>query len=72
MFGKKIKLSDPAYEKAKVAAEIAGASSLEEFIERIVVKESDRLISSTGKNREVSKEEADAIAKQMAGLGYLE
>jgi hypothetical protein len=73
MFGKKPKLtiSDAVLEKIKVAAEIAGCSSMDEFAERALLEAADRVIASTSK-REASAEEVEAIKNQLAGLGYLE
>ena len=73
MFGKKPKLniSDSVLEKIKVAAEIAGCSSIDEFAERALLEAADRVIASTAK-REASPEEVEAIKNQLAGLGYLE
>ncbi len=68
--GNKVKLSDTALQKAKVAAGILGCT-LEEFVERAVETEADKTISQTG-SKEPTKEEVDEIAKQLQGLGYLE
>ncbi len=71
MFGKKLKLSDELAEKLRVAAQIAGAASVEEFALRILEAEAAKVLASTGK-REASKQEVEDIANQLKGLGYLE
>lgn len=73
MFKKKHKLqiSDTLTEKLRIAAEIAGCSSLDEFAERALLEAADRVIASTA-TREASAEEVEAIKNQLAGLGYLE
>lgn len=73
MFKKKRKLeiSETVTEKLRIAAEIAGCSSLEEFAERALLEVAERTIASTA-TREASAEEVEAIKNQLAGLGYLE
>lgn len=71
MFGSKIKVTAELYNKLKVAAQIAGASSLEEYVAQILTTEAERAIASTGK-REASAEEVEDIANKLKGLGYLE
>ena len=71
MFDPKVKLSKRVHDKARVAAKLAGSASIEEFIESIVEKESDRIIGSTS-NPNLSSKEAEEIANSMKGLGYLE
>jgi hypothetical protein len=73
MFRKKnsITVSEQTIEKLKIAAEIAGCSSIEEFAERALIKASEETIASTSK-REVSAEQIEDIKNQLAGLGYLE
>jgi len=71
MFDPKIKLSKAVYEKARRASELSGCSTIEEYIEKIVERDADRVLSQSG-NKAVSKEEIDNIANQLKGLGYLE
>jgi hypothetical protein len=73
MFRKKnsITVSEQTIEKLKIAAEIAGCSSIEEFAERALIKASEETIASTSK-REASAEQIEDIKNQLAGLGYLE
>jgi hypothetical protein len=73
MFKKRnsITISEQTFEKVKIAAEIAGSSSIEEFAERVLIKASEETISSTSK-REASPEQIEDIKNQLAGLGYLE
>jgi len=71
MFKPKLVIDKDVLEKVKVAAQVAGASSVEEFVERVLLAEAERILQQTGK-KEVSKAEIDEIANQMKGLGYLE
>ena len=71
MFGPKIKVSKSLYDKLKKASEVAGCSSLEEFVDGILNREAQRIITQVGKDS-VSKEEMEDIANKLKGLGYLE
>ena len=71
MFGNKIKLSSSVYELVKQAAEIRGASSVEEFVEGILAREAQKIVMEAGKG-EMSKDEIEDIANKLKGLGYLE
>ena len=71
MLGPKIKLSKELADKLKVAAQIAGASSMEEFALQVLDAEAGKLIASTGK-REATPDEVAEITKQLHGLGYIE
>jgi metal-responsive CopG/Arc/MetJ family transcriptional regulator len=62
MFGKKIKLDADLYEKVKKYSEIAGYSSVEEFIAHAMEKEIARFEDAD------SEEE---IKKRLKGLGYI-
>lgn len=74
MFKPKITLSATAYDKIKTAAKLIGASSVEEFAERVLCAEADKVIAekSPKQNAKVSDAEVERIAQQMKGLGYLE
>lgn len=71
MFGNKIKLPDSVYELVKQAAEISGASSVEEFVEGVLEREAQQIIMNAGKG-EISKDQIEDIANKLKGLGYLE
>lgn len=71
MFKPKLKISDTVIEKVKVAASIVGCSTPEEFAERILLAESEKVIASTSK-KEASAQEVEDITNQLRGLGYLE
>jgi hypothetical protein len=71
MFDPKIKISKALHDKIRVAAEIMGCASVEEFVEKVLSTEADRVINQTGK-KEVSEKEVQEIANQLKGLGYLE
>jgi hypothetical protein len=60
----KVKIGSKLYQRAKKAAEAAGYSSFEEFLDSIIENELMRL--------EETKEADDAIDDQLRGLGYLE
>jgi len=62
MFGRKLKLDKALLEKAKRYAEMAGYSSVDEFIEHLLAREIARLEESD------SEEE---IKKKLQGLGYI-
>ena len=62
MFGRKIKIDKDLYEKVKIYAEIAGYSSLEEFVTHALEKQIAEL--------EESESEED-IRKRLKGLGYI-
>ena len=71
MFGAKIKVSNALYENIKKASQIAGCSSVEEFVEGILNRETQRIITQAGKDGVTDKEVQD-IANKLKGLGYLE
>ena len=60
---KTLKLDKALWERARAAAEKAGYSSPEEFVEHIIEQELARL-----EQAEASKE----VERQLRGLGYLE
>ena len=62
MFGPKIKLDRALFEKVKKYSELAGYSSLEEFVTHALEKELAKLKDAT------SEEE---IKKRLKGLGYI-
>lgn len=62
MFGSKIKLDKELLKKVRYYAELAGYSSVEEFITHALEKEIERLEESD------SEEE---IKKKLKGLGYI-
>lgn len=69
--GKKIKVSDELYEKLETAAQILGCASLDEFVERTLEGEADRILTQASKEK-FSKADVDEIAAKLKGLGYLE
>ncbi len=70
-FKKKISISDEAMEKVLQAVEISGASSLDEFAEKVLLREAESIINQAGKG-ELSQADVDDIANKLKGLGYLE
>lgn len=63
MFSSKIKLNKNILERCKKCAEIAGYSSVEEFVEHLLEKEL-KSIESGGMTE-------DAITESLKGLGYI-
>lgn len=70
MFDPKLKIKKSIYDKLRVAAQITGCS-IEELAEKILDTEAEKIVNS-GSNKELNKEDIDAIANQLKGLGYLE
>ena len=68
--GSKLKIKDSIIKKIEVAAQILGCSA-EEFAEKVLSEESDKVINSTG-SKEVSAQDVEDIANKLKGLGYLE
>jgi hypothetical protein len=62
MFGPKVKLEKVLYEKIKMSAEIAGYSSVEEFVHHALEKELKQFEGAG------SEEE---IRQKLKGLGYI-
>jgi hypothetical protein len=62
MFGPRVKLDPTLYRKAKRYADLAGYSSVEEFITHVIEKQLQALDSAD------SEEE---IRKRLKGLGYI-
>jgi Arc/MetJ-type ribon-helix-helix transcriptional regulator len=58
-----VKLPAPLLDRARVAAQAAGYSSVDEFVTHAVEKELARLGEAEAK---------EAVIKQLKGLGYLE
>jgi hypothetical protein len=59
----KIKIDSGLYERAKAAAEKAGYSSVDEFVEHLIEKELAKQESPDAEKR---------VADQLRGLGYIE
>jgi hypothetical protein len=59
----KVKIESALYDRAKVAAEAAGYSSVEEFIADCIEKAIQRL---------KIEEEEGQVSDQLRGLGYIE
>ena len=62
MFGKKIRLDRELYEKVRMYAEIAGYSSVEEFVTHALEKEISQFEDA---------ESEEEIKKRLRGLGYI-
>jgi hypothetical protein len=73
MFTPKINVSKELFEKIKVAAQISGCTSPEEFAQQILLARCEEIIAATGNNKaKLSKEEEQQLVSQLNGLGYLE
>jgi metal-responsive CopG/Arc/MetJ family transcriptional regulator len=59
----KVKISDELFEKVKRYSEIAGYSSIEEFVQHALEKEVAQL--------DEAGDDEDAVKKKLQGLGYL-
>ncbi|MBI3413710.1 MAG: hypothetical protein HY043_00085 [Verrucomicrobia bacterium] len=62
MFGHKVKLEKAIYEKVKMYSEIAGYSSVEEFVHHALEKELQQFEGA---------ESEEEIRKKLKGLGYI-
>jgi metal-responsive CopG/Arc/MetJ family transcriptional regulator len=62
MFGNKIKLDKELYDKVKMYSEIAGYSSVEEFVSHALEKEIAQFEDA---------ESEEEIKKRLRGLGYI-
>lgn len=62
MFGNKIKLDKELYDKVKMYSEIAGYSSVEEFVTHALEKEIAQFEDA---------ESEEEIKKRLRGLGYI-
>ena len=62
MFGNKIKLDKELYDKVKMYSEIAGYSSVEEFVTHVLEKEIAQFEDA---------ESEEEIKKRLRGLGYI-
>ena len=71
MFDPKIRLSKALYDKVKTAADALGCASVEEFVERVLENETERVLRETGKGKP-SAAEVEDIANKLKGLGYLD
>ncbi len=60
--GEKIKINKELYDRVKKFAELAGYSSMDEFVEYVLEKEVSKLEGSDSE---------DEIKKKLKGLGYI-
>ena len=63
MAGKKIKIDNELYDKAKSYADTAGYSSVDEFIHHVLEKELAKI--------EEGGESIEEVEKRLKGLGYI-
>jgi hypothetical protein len=71
MFEPKIKVRRDLMDKLKLAVEVMGSASVEEFVEKVLEREVDEILTKAGRG-EISQAEVDDIANKLKGLGYLE
>lgn len=64
MFGPKIKLDKQLHERAWKVAEVAGYSSVDEFVAHVLEKELDRVAP-------VEEQDKENLLARLKGLGYL-
>ena len=62
MFGPKVKLSKDLYDRLKHIAELAGYSSVDEFIIHVLEKETEK----TG-----GEDDEEKLKESLKGLGYI-
>ena len=62
MFGKKVKVPPELFDKVKMYAEMAGYSSVDEFVAHALEKEISQLEEAEGE---------DQIREKLKGLGYI-
>ena len=72
MFKPKITLEKHVYDKVRVAAELSGCTSVDEFVVQLLEREADAVITAKSSNKNVSDAEIDEISQKLKGLGYLE
>jgi hypothetical protein len=68
MFGNRVKIDDELYARAKKCAELAGFSSVDEFIEHVLEKEITQILGPGSGEGDTPEE----IKKRLQGLGYIE
>ncbi|HXX20137.1 MAG TPA: hypothetical protein VEJ46_12105 [Candidatus Acidoferrum sp.] len=68
MFKNHVKIDDELYTKAKQCAELAGYSSVEEFIQHILEKEIRQILGGDS----IEDATPEEIKKRLQGLGYIE
>lgn len=72
MFGKKIKVSDELMARLQDAVTVVGCSSVDEFAERVLTAEIERVLAGASTMTEPTQKDVEAITKKLKGLGYLE
>ena len=68
MFGPRIKISRQMMERIKEAVDLAGYSSVDEFVETSIERELERVLYSYTH----SSDEEDKVTERLRGLGYIE
>jgi len=63
MFGPKLKIEKDLYDRLKTCAEVAGYSSVDEFVKHVLEKELERI---DGENADVEE-----TKRRLKGLGYI-
>ena len=71
MFKPKVTVPQKVLEKIRVASQIMGCASVEEFVAKILETEADKILSQTA-SKEVSAKDVEDITNKLKGLGYLE
>ena len=68
MFNNRVKIGDELYNKANRCAELAGYSSVEEFIQHVLEKEIRQILGGDS----IEDATPEEIKKRLQGLGYIE
>ncbi|MCB1194730.1 hypothetical protein KDK77_00970 [bacterium] len=69
MLGPKIKITKELLEKVKLAAELSGCSSTDEFIANVLEREADKINNQAKKQQ---AEDSAVIKNRLKGLGYID
>ena len=69
MLGPKIKVSKELMEKIKLAAELSGCSSPDEFITNVLERESDKINNQA---KQEQTQDNEIIKNRLKGLGYID
>ena len=72
MFDPKIKIRKALYDRIKTASEASGCASIEEFVDKVLESETDKILLAQAGKAGVTQQEVDDIANKLKGLGYLD
>ena len=73
MFGPKLKINKPLYDKVCEAAKLLGCSTVTEYVEKVLEGDTARVFSqSIKKGSSASQAEIQDLKNKLKGLGYIE